>query len=87
MCKLIVFSGITADRYYKLKANIPTHIINALALPRYRNRVSVVGKEILRQIQMVGIGHIGKVGAIRVKRANYLACFGVYKISANARII
>ena len=42
-----------AEGKYQLKANIPAHIVNTLALFGNRYLLAIVRQEILRQIQMV----------------------------------
>ena len=68
-----------------LEGKVSPHVKDALPLASYGDRIPVLGIEVLRQVQVIGIGDIGEVGAIEIKRADCLSR-PVDEIGSEARI-
>ena len=80
------FNNLHLKGKHQFKTNTPAHIVNTLALFGNCNRLAIYCIEILRDIQMIGISHIGKISTVHKKGTDHPACFRIYKICSGTCI-
>ncbi len=68
-----------------LECDISSHVENTLPLPGDGEGIPILGIEVLREVEVVGIGGIGEVGAVDIKGRDCLPV-PVDEIGSKARI-